>query len=80
MGQWFPACGKKNPGITDGTVEGVNAAQRKNYVENKGSYSCFKTFSQLELRAFNQFPFFVFFFFFIAGSPFCQTFAEGERN
>lgn len=36
------------------TVKGVNATERKNYVENKGSYSCFKTFSQLGLRAFNQ--------------------------
>lgn len=51
-------------GITDGTVKGVNATQHKNYVENKGSYSCFKTFSQLELRAFNQLPFFLLFFVF----------------
>lgn len=68
-------------GITDGTVKGVNATQHKNYVENKGSYSCFKTFSQLELTAFNQLLFFPsFFLFFIAGSPFCQTFAEGKET
>lgn len=45
-------------GITDGAVKGMNATQHKNYVENKGSYSCFKTFSQLELTAFNQLLFF----------------------
>lgn len=55
-------CQRLLPGITGGTGKGVNATPRKNYVENKGSYSCFKTFSQLELRAFNQLPFFFFVF------------------
>lgn len=58
-------------------MKGVKATEQENYVENKGSYSCFKTFSQLGLGVFNQLSFF---FFFIAGSPFCQTFAEGKRK
>lgn len=70
MVQQLPTCPKKptlRPLIAHrqsyrqpraGTVKGVNATERKNYVENKGSYSCFKTFSQLGLRAFNQLFFF----------------------
>jgi len=55
-------------------VKGGNAMEQENYVQNKGSYSCSKAFSQLGLRAVSQLIFFII----IAGSPFCQTFAEGK--
>lgn len=42
-------------------MKGVKATEQENYVENKGSYSCFKTFSQLGLGVFNQLSFFFFF-------------------
>lgn len=68
-------------GITDGTVKGANATQHKNYVENKGSYSCFKTFSQLELRAFNQLPFFLLFFrFFFFRFSFLPNICRGGKK
>lgn len=41
-------------------MKGVKATEQENYVENKGSYSCFKTFSQLGLGVFNQLSFFFF--------------------
>lgn len=43
-------------------MKGVKATEQENYVENKRSYSCFKTFSQLGLGVFNQLSFFFFFY------------------
>lgn len=68
-------------GITDGAVKDVSATQLKNYVENKGSYSCFKTFSQLELRAFNQLPFPpLFFLFFYCRFSFLPNICRGGKK
>lgn len=66
--------GYRRPGME--TVKGVNATEQKNYEENKGSYSCFKTFSQLRLRAFNQ----LFFFFLYCRFFFLPNICRGKKK